>query len=347
METVRKYIRNQFIQEDLMMIDAEIVNEALNCQVLQDLARQLKDEKKEMKNNGWTSSQDFKQIFGNSRIEWDKISDSDISTIPAIDGKDKNRDSTIRKVIQGKSDALVIGQDPKTKLFKIFVHTYGNVRYLTGKGSYGYVRAGDSTGYRSGRSWRQMSQKDQIEMFNGLTIYYIDLSGKIQEYGKKQSQRAEAEKGTVYFDEGSLKKYAEENVERYKKIIAQNKAKSLDNDDLLDRAKAIIEKAADIATTVAKNPVKYADLISPVSSLVAWCYDKRRYAAPTRYSQKGYYYGKDGLLPTIMEYVSTVKSVSKDGGYSYQRKEIDDLVKKLTDAVEAGEKEIADLNGKI
>ena len=358
-------IKQTTLLEEFNLIDAEIVCESLNCKLLQDLARQLKDlkfKKQEEIDKKYKEDMDkwghayketnynrtFKDIFGTYEgIRWDKISDSDIKHIPASEDLNPKDKKELLQVIKSTSKNIVLVKDKEDKEFLYAIYTWGYVYRLTESGGYGYGNgAGSNVMHHNGRKSKDLTNQEKLELCKGNNIYLIDVSNKVE--GQKIRQdRNIAKSGMVLLDPDSLKRLAEQNVERYKKILRENKANRLNNDELINKAKKIINQVASYAAMVAKDPVRHADLLSDVSSLTQWIYDKKSYHAPDRYNKQGYYSGVNGLLPIIMSYAKLVKDLSNGGGYEHQSKELENAQKAMKEAVEKAEALIKKIEDKI
>lgn len=344
MENVINYIEQQYIIDSIKTDTSNYIFERLNSSILQELAKQLKnqknDEKEQKKHDSWVSiySKDFKDIFGGYHVvSWDKITDDDIIEYN-YNGQAKNDreiDKTVRSIIKGDKNALVLIKDKENDLFTYVIFTYGEMYHLETKGN---SHAGSKTGYNTGgrrSSWHDLNQKEKLDLIQNHTIYIIDNIKKFSEdRGNKRSERTKAQKGMVLLDEYSLKSLAEQNMKRYKEIVAKNKANRLNNTELLDECNELIKKSSDLAVQIAKDPVKYADVLSDISNLTLYIYDTRKYVGPTKYNRQGYYSGVNGLLPIITKYTKTLKDIQSNGGYEYQRKELDEQQKSLKQSVE-------------
>jgi len=366
MNTLINIIKQTILTEEFKAIDAEIVCESLNCKLLQDLARQLKDikakkqeeiekkykEEQERWGHAYKDSnynKTFKDIFGgNEGIRWDKISDSDITSIPASDEFSPKVKKELMSVIKSSSKNIVLIKDKEDKEFLYVIYTWGYVYYLTDNNNgYGYSKgAGQHVKHYGGRHTKDLTNKEKLELCKGNNIYLVDVSNKVE--GQKLRQERNNEKsGMVLLDPDSLKQLAKENVERYKRIMRENRAKNLNNDELINRCKKIINQVASYATMVAKDPVRHADLLSDISSLSQWIYDKKRYNQPTRYNKQGYYSGVNGLLPMLMEYADLVKDLSTNGGYSFQNDKLTSIQKAMKESVEKAESLLKKIEDKI
>ena len=361
-------IKQTILVEEFNLIDANIICESLNCKLLQDLARQLKDIKAEkqkeidkeyeQKKAKWGGdpykdsnyNKTFKEIFGSGEVRWDKITDADISKIPAGDDNELSRQERkqILDVIQSKKDAVIIIKDKEDKEFLYCIYTWGYIYQLT-KGHTYYSHAGEHLGHRGARGqFKDLTNNEKIDLCKGKNIYFIELDKtQKEEMRDLRRERSLAKSGIVMLDPESLKRMAQQNVERYKEIIRKNKASRLDNDELITKAKKIINQAASYAAMVAKDPVRHADVLSLVSDLTLYIYDKKRYNEPNRYRKQGYYSGVNGILPMLMSYAKLVKDVSTDGRYEHQERELKTTQEELKKAVEKSEEILHKIEDKI
>ena len=358
-------IKQTTLLEEFNLIDAEIVCESLNCKLLQDLARQLKDTKskkqeeiekkykEEKEKYGYAYKETnynktFKYIFGGNGevIRWDKISDSDIKHVEPSDELNPKVKKELLQVIKSSSKNIVLIKDKEDKEFIYAIFTWGYVYRLTDGNGYGYNGAGSHVIHHNGRKSKDLTNQEKLELCKGNNIYFIDVSNKV-EGQQLRLERNIAKSGMILLDPDSLKRMAEQNIERYKKILRENKANRLNNDELINKAKKIINQVASYAAMVAKDPVRHADLLSDVSSLTQWIYDKKSYHAPDRYNKQGYYSGVNGLLPVMMSYAKLVKDLSNGGGYEHQSKELENAQKAMKEAVEKAEALIKKIEDKI
>lgn len=339
MKQLVESIKEQFVYENLEQINNEIINESLNASILKELAKQLLDqinkEKKEKENDKYRSSiynQSFKQIFGESYVPWNEIEDKDIETIDAQTWNETKlktaNEKLIRSIIKCDKRAIIISRDPETKIFEYVILNWGRVFYL--KPSY-RIHAGEQTGNGYGRHYKDLTQREKIDLFNNKTLYVIDTSQLQIDYQKIKQDRFQSKQGVIDFDPESLKRIARDNVERYKKILTQRKANNQNNDKLLDEANEIIKKISDITIQVAKDPLSYADVLSKVGTLSKYVYDERRYVPGRSPRQQGYYTGINGLIPLVAKYVEAIKDAKS--GYDWGSKNIDSSVKTIQDTI--------------
>ena len=338
MKQLYESIKERFIYEKINNINNEIITESINATIIKDVAKQLLDqikaEKKSKENDSYKSiyNQNFKQIFGQSRICWDKIEDKDIQKIEAQtwdENKLKNaNEKLIRSIIKGNVQGIIISQDPESKLFEFVAMNWGRVYYL--KPSYS-THAGEKTGNGYGRHYKDLTQREKIDLFSNKTLYFIETTNLVDDNDKLRNERFKSKQGMIDFDPWSLQKIANENRERYQKIISQNKANNTKNDKLLDEANEIIKKISDITIKVAKDPLSYADVLSKVSILSKYVYDEVKYHPGRTPKQQGYYSGYNGLIPLVAKYVEAIKD--SKSGYSWGTKNIDSSVKVIQDTI--------------
>lgn len=343
MKQLVELIKEQFVYEKLEQINNEIITESLNASILKDLAKQLLDqinnEKKEKENEKYRTiyNKSFKQIFGEASIPWNEIEDKDIETIDAQTWNEKKlknaNEKLIRSIIKCDKHAIIISRDPETKVFEYVILNWGNMFYLyPGKGGYwSNKNAGASTGQGGGRHYRDLNQREKIDLLNNKTLYIIDVSKYMGQMTKKRSDRFQSKQGVINFDPESLRRIARDNIERYKKILSQRKATNQNNDKLLDEANEIIKKISNITIQVAKDPLSYADVISKVATLSKYVYDERRYVQGYTRRQQGYYTGVNGLIPLVAKYVEAIKDAKS--GYDWGSKNIDSTVKVIQDTI--------------
>ena len=343
MKQLVELIKEQFVYEKLEQINNEIINESLKAPILKELAKQLLDqinkEKKEKEDDKYRSiyNKSFKQIFGDSHIPWNEIEDKDIETIEAQTWNEKKlktaNEKLIRSIIKCDKHAIIISRDPETKIFEYVILNWGNMFYLRpGKGSYWSNNyAGSITGQGGGRHYKDLNQREKIDLLNNKTLYIIDTTNLRVQGDKIVHDRYVSKQGVIDFDPESLRRIARDNVERYKKILSQRKATNQNNDKLLDEANEIIKKISDITIQVAKDPLSYADVLSKVAILSKYVYDERRYVPGRTPRQQGYYTGVNGLIPLVAKYVEAIKDAKS--GWDWGSKNIDSSVKVIQDTI--------------
>lgn len=373
MKHVAEYINNQFLYEDVRSTIATLVCEALQSKILKEVAKQLlnqkneeskaKEEERKREEEVWghsytnpkhTDNKGFKEIFGPStghrQIEWDKLTDDNVTVIDNYDAENnKKLTKEIRTILKGDKEGLVVVYDTEKKLYKFVIFTGGTL-YSLHKDAFGNYRghAGEESYVRVGKcTWKQMPIKDRVQYINGCKLYIFDITGLYSKFSDKKQARNAQKEGMIYLDDDSLYRLAEANRKRYKDIVAQNKANRINNDALLDEAAKIVAKAAKLAVEVAKDPTLHADVLGDISTLMAWMYGERRYVSPHSYKDKGYYTGVDGILRAINSYSKSLRDVQKGNSYDFERIELDTSQQKLKVAVNKAKEVIDKIESKM
>lgn len=351
-----EYIKEELVQNILESVDNEIICEKLNAQILKDLATQLLNLKNKSKEKGdWKLNKNFKEIFGSNYngelLEWDKITDSDITKIDYTTWNDEKLAKKNEKIIKGalkdKTKSLIICQNGETKEFIwVIFPKWHDMIALSDNIQFGYnTRTGDTTKIAQPRGRiKDIKNADKVELCRNKTLYIIDCEDKIKSINDLKQERYKAQQGSINFDPESLKQIARDNVERYKKIIAKNGLNRQHNDKLIDRCKVIIDKVSEISTKVAKDPIRYADNLYDVDILSQYVYGEVRYVQGTgKYS--GYYSGKNGILPTLIKYAKNLKEGKTSTTYpEMYKKDMEANKKALEKSCDEAEKLIQKIN---
>ena len=321
------FINETYINETVVLlesIDNEIITESLNCSVLRKLAKTLTDNKKESDQNYWWSKgSTFKDIFYNQKVCWDKITDSDITT---YDVKDNRKAlSLIRKIIKGTYNAIAIVYD-NTGNFKAIYKPYGTPLNMLGHAMIG----------------ANNPQYEKLSVAEGCKIDIIDIS----QYHSDNliHQRLSQKLGIIdSHDKDYLRKYAEENIKRYKDIIAKNKAEKIaEDDDTAFEVNTIVTKVMKISIKVSENLDKYADKVYDLEKLLSMLYDKKHWNTRNR---GGYYSGANGIFYLFTEYVKALKDAKNIKiGYAAWGSQGESKIKEVKTYKDALTKKIDEIN---
>ena len=363
MKNLNDRIQEQFLEETFNNIDNQIINEKLECDVLKNVAKQLigqnktqnanikiakKKYQEETGNTYWpgldkSNNFVFKQIFdnpyGGQLVEWSKVTNKDV-TVYEPEDVDKKTEKLVKEIINAKKEGIIIIQDPESNKFQYVIFTYGNVIRLEGStngDSHYYGRgatAGERVGYHGPRGqFKDLTKSEKLELIQNKRIYYIDATGKRNEWNKTREARYKSQKGMIPLDPELVKKIAQDNVERYRKIITQMRAKRENADELLEQCHSVIQKISDLAIEVAKDAIAQADMISPVAQLTNCIYDKKQWNEPNRYRRQGYYSGVDGLLPMIVKYTEARAKAAQGSYAEMYKKDMDSAKQSLKDTL--------------
>lgn len=337
MKTFNEYIFEYQTYLSYLEIDNELITEKLNDPKLLELAKYLK----QFSSKNSYNDKSFSGIFGKYNIEWDKIQESDWNKIENL----KEAQKYIGKINSNSSNKylrgiILIERNKKISglfSYKTYIDFYNNrVEYDYDNGTYSNVKKPRIINYDKIIDMKNLLQEGDI-------CYFLDLTPFEKSYIAKKSERDRNKKGMILQgDEEFYKKLAKENIERYKKIIAKNKAEqAAKQDKLVEQVKDTINKVMELSIKIFQGGPKYADLQYSISSLIEKINSKQIW------NSKGKSTGSDGLLYIFNEYLSASLDVSKNGGYDFQRRNIEIYKNKLNQIIQNIEQKITDIESKL
>lgn len=268
-----------------------------------------------------TQKSSFGKLFGNrAGVAFDKITSKDVQTFRYP----RNIDDGVKaanQIISGKASGFVVVLDKQDK-FEMLI--YGK----------NYINL--SPGYSFGRSGHAKSTELLDICKHAGEIMVFRLTQDFQTW-KLQSDRKEARAGMLYAGEkngwgGSLRdeqnmKIAKENIERYKKIIAQNRAnRDKDFEEIDKQVESIIMRVLKASQISHRNPEKITDY--QVSRLNEWIYDEVKYSQQSHKS-----YGKTGLLRLYNKFTDYLADVKKGNAYDFQIEGLQKVKKEIFDTI--------------
>lgn len=291
-DQIKKYIPyiGEFIccseeSEEADINESEEINEAFGNPYLMLLAKQLKE-----------SGQSFKDVFNKygSNTSWDQVDSSHINIYNWRYKSPSDKDlKAARAIISGKSYGYIITyryEDNKLKFVRA-IDGHKSTIVLGGK----YTR------------WYQAKSTELIDMIigNGYSNPKCDgmiIIHKMRDLDNwdKRNERHQARQGMVENTPEYYRKVAYANMERYKKIVAQNRAnrKSGDVERVQKKVNEFLQKIMQASTNVMKNPTKYTDNLYHLDTLNEYAYDKVSY-------DRGRTYGNDGVLVLFNRYMDS------------------------------------------
>lgn len=348
MKSLVTFVNENMLNEYFEGINAEIVCEALKDPKLQTLAKQLRDCGSKNK-NGW-NNKSFSGIFGRFNVAWDEITEADWIEFNCEDAKEAaNAKRTVRKCITGRANTIfgisLVSKDGENIDYLI---TYnGSVIDFNAKGyAYNY-ETGKSELKHAPKEEHNLRQYETLSFLeNAKKVWVLDLKAlgeKNDNLVQKQRNRRDSQSGMVLQgDEQYYKKVAQDNVERYKKMIAKAKAEKAAKEDTIAKdVQEIVNKVMQLSVDVAANPVKYADVSYRVCSIIESVYSTKRYDSKHGPS------GSNGLLTLFKSYLDNHMDMAKNGGYGFQRDSQAGYKKDIVDKIEQIKKQIADIEEKI
>ena len=308
--TIKQYIKMPMrivcSMEDEDVLNEGMINEALNEPHLLELVDQLK--KKNPKFNVKTL------IFDWIIIPWDEIDSSDAKEYSKIDSKALTK---ARNIISGRDDirGIILLRNSKEEYTHI-IHRKEIISLNP-----------DAYRYSWGSSWVDEKPTElmyYVERADSMVIISWDYVVSNKRYIKRRD-RGDARSGMVLNTAEYYESVARENLERYKKIIAQNRANRMDDsefDKIDEDVEAIIQKTLQLTTEFRKK-AKSGDKnqgvwdASRIENLNRDIYDKKVYVG----YNKGHngYSGSNGLLPLYAEFNRCYVKFKADGDVYYER----------------------------
>lgn len=266
-----------------------------------------------------TKNKSFKGIFGNG-YSWDKITSKDVLSFEH--GFTDEAKKACNMILYSRKSGIIVTFDRN-----------GNYRDIF-KGKYHYDISDSS--YRFGRSGNMTTNEILDELKYASEIIVIYFTQAMTTYDLQRDRRASRE-GMITNTEDQNRKIARENIERYKKIVAQNKAnKDKDFEEIDKQVENIIMRVLKASQISHRDPSKIS--IIQVSRLNEWIYDEVRYSSSTHAS-----YGKTGLLRlynTLTDYLSDVK---KGGAYDFQIEGLQKVKIQIIDTIKKIDEELKSL----
>ena len=305
----------QFNEDCNSIANYVVLNESLQEKNLIEFVNQYKDDK-----------QSFNNIFGNifrmSAIAWDKI---DSSRVTEYEGGNAQGKKSARKIIKGEINGFILIKSNSGKFTN-----YLDENSLYAKRNYYGERI-------------TPNQKICLSLLDDCKSFYIyDLTG-LSVYDKRRKREEDREGMIDSHDPEQLQKIARQNIERYKAIVAKNKVDKENHvDEYDDIVKSLIDEFSNIMYKISKNPGKYADIWTSVSSIV--------YSVNSTSSwNKGRKVGSDGLLTVYSHYVVSKLRLSKgDSNYvDLTKSEFENAKKDLDKAIESMERTLKSIKDKL
>ena len=309
-DTIKQYIK--IPQRIVCSIEGEdvlnegMINEALNEPHLLELMDQLK------KNNPKFNVKNL--IFDWITIPWDEIDSSNVKECTKMDAKEKAK---ARNIISGRDDirGIILLRNSKDEYTHI-IHKKEIISLNP-----------DAYRYSWGPSWSDEKPTElmyYVERADSMVIISWDWNMSNKRYTTRRD-RVNARSGMVHNTPEYYESVARENMERYKKIIAQNRANRM-NDSEFDKidadVEAIVQKTLQLTIEYRKN-AKTGDKTQGIwdadriENLNRDIYDKKVYVGYNR-GNNGYS-GNNGLLVLYAEFNRCYVRFKADGDVYYER----------------------------
>lgn len=308
-------------EEDEPIIES-VINEAINEPHVLEFVTQLKNDGYDVK----------KVLFDKFTIEWDLIDSSHVQEYNKIDNSTKTK---IRNVISGKNRGIVLLWSNVHDKYIAAISSRKELFNLNPA-----IRVRSSGGYV--QYWRECKSTELMDCVDMADSAVIITWSDTDAYMRiaKHNKRVDSRNGVVYNTPEYYEQIARENIERYKKIINQNKAlkKNEDFDKLDNDIEAIVNAALKYTQKIRKEfkddgSTRYIYAHIKIENIMSSIYGKSIY---TGY-RKGHssYEGTDGLLYMYEQYVKSYIAAAAKGDKYYinklneLRQDIDRLIKDL------------------
>ena len=285
----------KFLQEEAVLnIEEEMVNESFKCELLTNLAEQIKKAEKKnnaqkIKNNkeleekgyGYRDTlTSFASIFGpltiNGRysskkgiqgLKWSEITEDDFVLIKA--GNEKELKKALKPIYakNGKGDAIICL--PGTKTPVMFIKGYGKdddkrlyyfqmnqTRWPSGA-ILQNSGVKEKTAPKYSYQIRSLKLDEVMPLISDLDVYILNITDElIKQYKTIQQEREEAKKGVIEYDEKSLAELLKKQKARYRALADEMKAKKLQKDPnaLWDEIKKANDEVVNLYKEIISTP---------------------------------------------------------------------------------------------
>ena len=314
MQQLFEYLINDICDQNILreeanlMIEEEMLNESFKCELLTNLAAQIK--KAEKKNNarkaernkeneekgyyGRETYTSFASIFGPltergrfstkkgiQGLRWSEFTEDDFTLIKA--GNEKELKKALKPIYakNGKGDAIIC--EPGTKNPVMFIKGYGKdddkqLFFFDFDESHWNSGVRKKTATKYSYQERNLKLDEVMPLISDLDVYILNITDETIKQYKTLFDTREAEKeGTIEYDEQSLKELLKKQQARYKTLVAEIKAKKLQRDPniLFDEIKATNDEVVALYKEVMSSPEnldKYFDM-GRLMSYISYAYE--------------------------------------------------------------------------
>ena len=143
----------------------------------------------------------------------------------------------------------------------------------------------------------------------------------------KRNERGQARSGMVENTPEYYRRVARENIERYKKIVAQNRTNrnTGEVENVQKMVDAFLRDIMQASQNVMKNPMKYKDELFWLEKLNEYAYNRVKY-------DRGKSYGEDGVLILFNRYME-IWAKTASGQETYISGDANIILKSLQDRI--------------
>ena len=335
MKNLAQYIteHQEFIAEYCKMLDQinlEIITESFKCNILREYVDQQaklidkwRDAKASYIYGSYTEPLNLTKVFKNFHLYWDKITDDQVQTFVGADTEGlklfkrvcSNRTNSVDGIIIIESSNKSSQDEPKYSAIIIKTNNYIDLYLSTQDRLVASLKPSEATSYLSAN-----------------TVYHIIVIDTSMYTDKLRTDRSNSKYGML--EPGNveqLKRLAEQNRERYRKLAAKMKVdRQAATNELPKKVTEVVDKVMNLSIEFAKDPVKYASFEYDIKKLMDLVGDKQ-----TGYYDKGKYnkYGINGLMYYYSSYLTTLLSMGKGSSYEYEEKNNESAKLKLEEMI--------------
>lgn len=328
-----------------ILVEAEMIMEAFKAPQLKVIYDALKEVSKDV-------DKEYRMTFNRiTQIEWDKL---DASNVSEMEANDPYCAKMIRQYVSRKIDGFFVEMNKAGQPLRLF---YGNYYLPLNSKLFGYRQTKVSYGDWHRHEWKVTEIVDSLTMYKGDeeqavdTVLFIEISKELRTaYNQKRMERVEAQRGAIAFNRGYerkgndeswsdkidaknvryYQKIADENRERYKKMLTKLKAERATQTNVFNNVKARLDKAFDrytaLLSKMASNPSKYN------SWDIKYLNDKFHNVSERKASYgRGTYTISTGLFPLINTYMDVL--IDAAAGHSYGSGSVADKLKSYENAI--------------
>lgn len=319
-------------------IELSMITESLHEPHLISIAKQLRKfaDKDDNYNDG-----SFAGILGRFQISWDKVTSSEVQEFKAGDKNGiKLAKIPMKQWDKGGSPAVFVLIYPKDRSASDdfdYILSWAGLMNLK-RNTWDYKA---NAYIQKPGPWSSLNRQYEL-VYKLQDRDFVVIDARNLQTNSLQSDRRNAQENMVLMgDEKYYKKLAEENKERYERIIAQNKANKMAvNDQICEHVQKIINDVLQLSIELAKNPVKYADVQYSISSLIQMIHSKRTY-------YKGQSSGQDGLLIIFNNYLSAFVDTAQGSQYKFVRDNVNKYHAELEKMLAQLDQEISKIEEKM
>ena len=152
--------------------------------------------------------------------------------------------------------------------------------------------------------------RSKILLYTGKAkaVYVLDrdaIKTQVLKTRNLKIDRKESREGSIdSSDPEQMRRIAQANMERYKTMIAKNRA--VRNDEIIVKAQSVMSEAMDLVNRMSVNMNRYSKVSYKIEQLMQMTYG---YSKMNKYNDMGY---EKGLLQLLAQYMSDKQQVDKD-----------------------------------